>query len=349
MDVSKLKEIPVESYMACSAKFNEVRCVNLADYFISNKRLCYVHYQVYMAKLFKNDYMITNCINRIDMNNEKEKIIYFLYTKMNKCVDNIQKKNILQVKLQNISYGIKCYTYDNYMIKLYHDPSLKIFRKLDMKGFKKIRNSAAKKSIHKHVPELLYYEFCKLTNCYISIYTNVSIPLREYSRYLTKEKIKELFINLAKTIDKFHNKAIILGDLDPNSIYVYKENIVFTNFYSNTENCNYYGEKKDDLKSNIFSQNIITSSLDSLNMKACNKLSDLESCMWLYMDIINHELIQKIKETINSSNEFSIQNVIKKKERFIKGVVKSNYLLQACNGDIFSFTEEVLRFINFFE
>jgi serine/threonine protein kinase len=247
-----------------------------------------------------------------------------------------------------VNYGIKAYTYNNFLIKTYTDDKLKIFRKLDMGGFKNIKNSTAKKSIHKYIPELINYSVCRTNKCYIAIYNNVSIPLKEYVRYLSKDKLHETFIKISKAVEKFHNKAIILGDLDPDSIYIYNEEIVFTSFYSNTEHCNYYGEKTDNLKSNIFSQNIITSSLDSLNMKACSKLSDLESCMWLYMYIINHELMQKIKESIYSSTDFSIQNIIKKKENFVKRVVRSNYLLQTCNGDVFNFTEEVLRFINFF-
>ncbi len=348
MNISELKEIPLEEYMSCSAKFSGIRCVNIADYFISSKCLCYVHYQVYMAKLFKNDYIYMNSINWIELIEEKKKILYFLYTKINKPVDSIEKKNIIQLQLQSVSYGIKTYTYNNFLIKTYNDDKLKIFRKLDMAGFRNIKDSTSKKSIHKYIPELINYGVYDTNKFYIAIYKNISVPLKEYVRYLPKDKIHETFIKISKAVDKFHNKAIILGDLDPDSIYIHKGEIVFTSFYSNTEHCNYYGEKTDNLQSNIFSQNIITSSLDSLNMKACNKFSDLESCMWLYMYIINHEFMQKLKELIHSNTDFSIQNVIKKKEKFIKGVARSNYLLQTCNGDIFNFTEEVLRFINFF-
>lgn len=359
-----VREIPVDEYMSCRSKFNGIPCVKLADYFIANKSLCEVHYYVFMARMFKKYYDQFNLM--YDNNIEKKRVTQNYVLTVRKLLDKKDEfsmaLDIYKMKLIYISYGIESYSYEGHLIKVYRNYNkvgdMKIFKKMDINQQSAIENNRAKKLLHPHIAKYVTSEYDHFHNCHIYVYKGVTVSFKEYIRYLSREGINAAFIQIAEVIAKFHRKSIILGDVSNANIAMNGRTVVITSFYSNTEECDYFGRNGNNTKSNILCADLITASIDCLHMRPASKYSDLESIMWFYLQCINHSIIKDFennKKKEMSSGEgsdstvFSINNIVKRKSRFINSVVRQNNLLQISNEGEFDIVDEVKRFIHYFE
>jgi hypothetical protein len=360
-----VREIPVDEYMSCRSKFNGVPCVKLADYFIAGKSLCEVHFYVFMSRLFKKYY---DQFNRMyDNNIEKKKSAQNYVLAVRRLLEKKDNFNmaldIYKMRLIYISYGIESYSYEGHLIKVYRNYSkagdMKIFKNMDIKQQNEIESNRAKKLLHPHIAKFVAREYDNYHDCHIYIYRGVTVSFKEYIRYLPREGVNSVFIEIAEVISKFHRKSIVLGDISNANIAMNGKTVVLTSFYSNTEDCDIYGRTGQIHKSNILCADLITASVDCLRMKSASRYSDLESVMWFYLQCTNHPVIldlenNKKKEMFSGedsdsdSSIFSINNIIKKKERFIKTVARQNNLLQVSSEGEFNLVDEVKRFIYYF-
>lgn len=359
-----VREIPVDEYMSCRSKFNGVPCVKLADYFIAGKSLCEVHFYVFMSRLFKKYY---DQFNRMyDNNIEKKKSAQNYVLTVRRLLEKKDNFNmaldIYKMRLIYISYGIESYSYEGHLIKVYRNYSksgdMKIFKNMDIKQQTEIESNRAKKLLHPHIAKFVAKEYDHYHDCHIYIYRGVTVSFKEYIRYLGREGVNSVFIEIAEVISKFHRKSIVLGDISNANIAINGKTIVITSFYSNTEDCDIYGRAGQIHKSNILCADLITASVDCLRMKSASRYSDLESIMWFYLQCINHPVVLDLennkKKEMSSGEDsdssiFSINNIIKKKDRFIKAVVRQNNLLQVSSEGEFNLVDEVKRFIYYFE
>lgn len=363
-----ITELPLDEYMSCRSKFNGINCVHLAEYFVAGKSLCGIHYMVFTAKLFKHYYDKFSTLSIDDKKKREYVNKYILIVR-----DILKKENELHIfsetvklKINYISYGVESYIYEGNLIKVYTDFSkkgdMRIFKKMDLSNYSSIENNRAKKLLHKFIPKLMKGEYVKGADFdfHLYVFSGVTDTLQNYIRYLDRPKINNLFIQIAEMVSKFHRKSIILGDISYSNLAMSGNNIIVTSFYSNTEDCDMYGRLGQNTKSNILCSNLITSSIDALTMKTPTKYSDLESIMWFYMQVIKHPLMVELEtgnkkiqstseDTDPNSHIFSVNNIIKKKDKFIRLVARQNNLLQITSEGVFDIVDEVKRFIYFFD
>jgi hypothetical protein len=86
-----------------------------------------------------------------------------------------------------------------------------------------------------------------------------------------------------------------------------------------------------------------------MKMLASTKFSDLESFLWLYLKCINHPFMKKIETLLyEDSDNVCMSYLIKKKEKFLRKIIQEENIIQTSKENNFNFTDEVLRFINYF-
>lgn len=355
MNASKL-EIPEYKYMLCCAKFNGVECINEYKYVICGQQLCNLHYHIFIISksiednyIVKNNYYITHQENRLDLEYLSakyiKKILDHFYVNYLKSTHKRNQYDIYIFQLISVSYGILVYYFKGHIIKIYNDNSLKLYKILDLQNLRNITGNSGKKSIHRYIANNASCVVNKDINKKVIIFNNIRSPLSIYIRYLTKEKINEIFADISKMVEKFHKKGIAIGDLSLDNLAVDLNNsIVFINFYSFSDY-----EIEENTETNIFCSDLVTSSIQSMKMLASTKFSDLESFLWLYLKCINHPFMKKIETLLyEDSDNVCMSYLIKKKEKFLRKIIQEENIIQTSKENNFNFTDEVLRFINYF-
>ena len=148
-------------------------------------------------------------------------------------------------------------------------------------------------------------------------------------------------------IQKFHKKSIIIGDISSNSIAIYDDHPIIISYYSMTDGYDMYGDYDNNLKTNMLCCDILTGSVNSLEMNYTRKEDDVESLMWFYLQSTNNKYIKSLEKLVNS-DESSIVDIIKFKKKFIKNTINQNNLLQINDNKVINVLDETIRFINYF-
>jgi hypothetical protein len=272
--------------------------------------------------------------------------------------DNIGIDNPQTFKLKKIynCFNIKMYKYESYIIKILDNTNMKMLMSLDVKLHKDIVDNISKSILKKYTTskfKTISKEFKdkKNLNPYkqisVIIYKNIQYTFSEFIRYKTKDEINEVFIEIAKMIQKFHKKSIIIGDISNNSIAIYEDHPIIISYYSMTDGYDIYGDYDNNLKTNMLCCDIMTGSVNSLEMKYIRKEDDVESLMWFYLQSTNNKYMKSLEKLI-ISEESSIMDIIKSKKKFIKNTIMQNNLLQISDNKVINVLDETIRFINYF-
>lgn len=345
-EVENLKD---SEYVHCCARFSGVKCIHLSEFYIQKLNLCRVHYYIYMLNIYKESLKWSLDTSIIDRN---------VGDVLNILKDNIGIDNPQTFKLKKIHncFNIRMYKYESFIIKILDNTNMKMLMSLDVKLHKDIVDNISKAILKKYTTS----KFKTITseikdkknlNPYkqisIIIYKDIHHTFSEFIRYKTKDEINEIFIEIAKMIQKFHKKSIIIGDISSNSIAIYDDHPIIISYYSMTDGYDMYGDYDNNLKTNMLCCDILTGSVNSLEMNYTRKEDDVESLMWFYLQSTNNKYIKSLEKLVNS-DESSIIDIIKFKKKFIKNTINQNNLLQINDNKVINVLDETIRFINYF-
>lgn len=335
-------------YIHCCARFSGVRCIHLTEFYIQKLSLCRIHFYIYMLNMYKES---IKWVSNIISNDEKANIMSII--QYNTEIDN---PNSYKIKKIYNCFNIKMYKYDTYIIKVLDNTNMRTLMSLDSRLNKDIADNISKSILKKYTVskvKTISKEFKdkKNINSYkqiqIIIYKGIHYTFLEFIRYKTKNEINLLFIEIAKMIQKFHKKSIVIGDISNNSIAIYDDHPVIISYYSTNEGCDLYGDYSNNLKNNMLCCDIITGSVNSLEMKYNTKADDLESLLWFYLQSTGNSYVKSLENLI-ITEETSIMDIIKSKKKFLKNTITQNNLLQISDNKVVNVLDETIRFINYF-
>lgn len=349
---TKVEDLKDLEYVYCCARFSGVNCIHLSEFYIQKLNLCRVHYYIYMLNIYKESLKWSLDINSFDKNERGVENV------LNIIRDEIGIENPQTFKLKKIHncFNIKMYKYESYIIKILDNTNMKMLMNLDVKLHKDIVENISKSILKKYTTSKFKtisteYKDKKNLNPYKQlsaiIYKNIQYTFAEFIRYKTKDEINEVFIEIARIIQKFHKKSIIIGDISNNSIAIYEDHPIIISYYSMTDGYDIYGDYDNNLKTNMLCCDILTGSVNSLEMNYTRKEDDVESLMWFYLQSTNNKYMKSLEKLI-LSDESSIVDIIKFKKKFIKNTINQNNLLQINDNKVINVLDETIRFINYF-
>ena len=137
----------------------------------------------------------------------------------------------------------------------------------------------------------------------------------------TIDEIKNIGIQLIKGIAYIHSKKYLYIDLKPDNIMFTSENenkLKIIDFNACSKYINIYSEFYENVQKETRQGNDVYSSININNSFTGLRIDDMESILWILIDLLNDPIINKLKL------QKKIKDIIKIKETFIKNI-SDNY------------------------
>lgn len=135
------------------------------------------------------------------------------------------------------------------------------------------------------------------------------------------DEIKNIGIQLIKGIAYIHSKKYLYIDLKPDNIMFTSENenkLKIIDFNACSKYINIYSEFYENVQKETRQGNDVYSSININNSFTGLRIDDMESILWILLDLLNDPIINKLKL------QKKIKDIIKIKETFIKNI-SDNY------------------------